>query len=58
MPISPGGPGGPAHPGSPGSPGRPVLNVTLPVNEMSMAQLYQQTMQTILYLLREKKLQG
>jgi len=58
MPISPGGPGGPIHPGSPGSPGRPVLDVTLPVNEMSMAPLHQQIIQTILYLLREKKVAG
>lgn len=58
MPVSPGGPGGPVHPGSPGSPGRPVPNVTLPVNEMIMAPLHQQIIQTILYLLREKKVAG
>lgn len=58
MPVSPGGPGGPAHPGSPGSPGSPVLYVTLPVNETSMAPLHRQIIQTIFYLLRQKKLGG
>lgn len=58
VPVSPGGPGGPVHPGSPGSPGRPVLNITLPVNEMSMAILYQQIIHTILLLQREKKVAG
>lgn len=46
MPTSPGGPGGPAYPGSPGRPGGPVLNMTLPVNEMSMAPLHLQIIQT------------
>lgn len=58
MPVSPGGPGGPAHPGSPGSPGRPVPYVTLPVNEMSMAPLHQQIIQTIFNLLRQEKVAG